>query len=143
MGTAAVRERRILKLGHRRPPESPACFTCSSFSSTETHSSVRGGLVISGDAAATASNILAHASHFWLGLTCNLIMIACFIVVTALFYELFKPVNRSVSLLAAFFSLMGCAAQTFSFLFYIAPFVVLRILRTWARSRQNNFRPWR
>jgi hypothetical protein len=70
--------------------------------------------------------ILAHASRFWLGLTCNLIMIACFIAVTTLFYELFKPVNRSVSLLAAFFSLMGCAAQTFSFLFYIAPLVVLQ-----------------
>lgn len=87
---------------------------------------VIGGLVISGDAASTASNILAHASRFWLGLTFNLIMIACFIAVTALFYELFKPVNRSVSLLAAFFSLMGCAAQTFSFLFYIAPLVVLQ-----------------
>jgi hypothetical protein len=87
---------------------------------------LRGGLVISGDAAATASNIVAHASPFWLGLTVRLIMIACFIVVTALFYELFKPVNRSVSLLAAFFSLMGCAAQTFSFLFYIAPLVVLQ-----------------
>jgi Domain of unknown function (DUF4386) len=86
---------------------------------------VRRGLVISDDAA-TASNILAHASRLWLGLTCNLMMIACFVVVTALFYELFKPVNRSVSLLAAFFSLMGCAAQTFSFLFYIAPLVVLQ-----------------
>ena len=30
------------------------------------------------------------------------------------------------SLLAAFFSLMGCAVQTFSFLFYIAPLVVLQ-----------------
>ena len=53
-------------------------------------------------------------------------MIACFIVVTALFYELFKPVNRNVSLLAAFFSLIGCAAQTFSFVFYIAPLIVLQ-----------------
>jgi len=87
---------------------------------------IHGSLVISGDAAATASNILAHASRFWFGHTCHLIMIACFVVVTALFYELFKPVNRSVSLLAAFFSLMGCAAQTFSFLFYIAPLVVLQ-----------------
>ncbi len=84
------------------------------------------GLVICGDAAATASNILAHASRFWLGFTFRLIMIACFIVVTALFYELFKPVNRRVSLLAAFLSLMGCAVQAFSFLFYIAPLVVLQ-----------------
>jgi len=87
---------------------------------------IRGGLVISGDAAATASNILAHASRFWLGFTCYLILIACHIAVTALFYELFSPVNRSVSLLAAFFSLMGCAAATFSSLFYSAPLVVLQ-----------------
>jgi len=29
--------------------------------------------------------------------------------VTLLFYYMFKPVNRSLSLLAAFFGLMGCA----------------------------------
>lgn len=87
---------------------------------------IRGSLVISGDAAATASNILAHPSRFWLGLTCYFIMITCHVVVTALFYELFKPVNRSVSLLAAFLSLIGCAAQTFSSLFYSAPLVVLQ-----------------
>jgi len=87
---------------------------------------IRGGLVISGDAAATASNILAHASRWCLGFTCYLILIACHIAVTALFYELFRPVNRSVSLLAAFFSLMGCAAATLSSLFYSAPLVVLQ-----------------
>jgi len=87
---------------------------------------IRGGLVISGDAAATASNILAHASRFWLGLTCYLILIACHITVTALFYELFKPVHRSVSLLAAFLSLMGCAAATFSSLLYTTPLLVLQ-----------------
>jgi len=87
---------------------------------------IRGGLVIAGDAAATASNILAHASRFWLGFTCYLITIACHVVVTALFYELFKPVNRSVSLLAAFISLMGCAAATFSSLLYSAPLIVLQ-----------------
>jgi len=86
---------------------------------------LRGGLVISGDAAATASNLLAHASRFWLGFTCGLLMTACFVAVTALFYELFKPVDRRVSLLATFLSLMGCAALTFSFLLYLAPWVVL------------------
>ena len=37
-----------------------------------------------------------------------LIAAACYIVVTLLFYSLFKPVNRSLSLLAAFFSTVGC-----------------------------------
>ena len=38
-----------------------------------------------------------------------LIAAACYTGVTLLFYSLFKPVNRNLSLLAAFFSLVGCA----------------------------------
>ena len=34
---------------------------------------------------------------------------ACYVVVTFLFYHLFKPVNRKLSLLAACISLVGCA----------------------------------
>lgn len=44
-----------------------------------------------------------------LGLAANLIAAACYIAVTLLFYDIFKPVNRSLSLLAALFSLAGCA----------------------------------
>ncbi len=83
------------------------------------------GLLVSGDAAATANNILAHQSLFRVGFAVNLIATALYIAVTALFYELFKPVNRSLSLLAAFFSLVGCAIQAFSYVCYLAPFVLL------------------
>jgi hypothetical protein len=83
------------------------------------------GLVVSGDAAATANNILVHESLFRLGFAINLIATALYIAVTALFYELFKPVNRSLSLLAAFFSLVGCAIQALSYVCYLAPFVLL------------------
>jgi hypothetical protein len=83
------------------------------------------GLVVSGDAAATANNILAHQPLFRLGLATGLIATACYVAVTALFYDLFKPVNRSLSLLAAFFSLVGCAILAFASLFRIAPLVVL------------------
>jgi hypothetical protein len=83
------------------------------------------GLVVSGDAAATANNILAHQPLFRLGLATGMIATAFYIAVTALFYDLFKPVNRSLSLLAAFFSLVGCAASAFGSLFQLAPFVVL------------------
>jgi hypothetical protein len=83
------------------------------------------GLVVSGDAAATANNILAHRPLFRLGLATGLIATACYIAVTALFYDLFKPVNRSLSLLAAFFSLVGCAILAFGSLFQLAPLVIL------------------
>jgi len=83
------------------------------------------GLVVDGDAAATATNILAHESLFRLGLATGLIATACYIAVTALFYDLFKSVNRSLSLLAAFFSLVGCAILVFGNVFQLAPLVLL------------------
>src|SRR5579862_1255923 len=83
------------------------------------------GLVVNGDAASTANNILAHQPLFRLGLATGLIATACYVAVTALFYDLFKPVNRSLSLLAAFFSLVGCAILAFASLFQLAPLVVL------------------
>lgn len=83
------------------------------------------GLVVHGDAVATANNILAHQPLFRLGMATGLISTACYVAVTALFYDLFKPVNRSLSLLAAYFSLVGCAILAFASLFRLAPLVVL------------------
>jgi Domain of unknown function (DUF4386) len=87
--------------------------------------SVRGKLVVSGDAAATAHNILAHLPLYRLGFAAELVSAVFYITVTLLLYDMFKPVNRSVSLLAAFFSLVGCGIQAFSSLFHLAPLVVL------------------
>src|SRR6202050_103275 len=84
-----------------------------------------GGIVVDGDAAATATNLLAHESLFRLGLATGLVATAGYIALTALFYGLLKPLNRSLSLLAAFFSLVGCAILAFASLFQIAPLVVL------------------
>src|SRR6266849_4206157 len=55
-----------------------------------------------------------------LGSAAGLIAGACYIAVTLLFYDMFKPVNRSLSLLAAFFSLVGCAIGPLSLL-HLAP----------------------
>lgn len=82
-------------------------------------------LIINDDAATTATNILSHQSLLWFGFAVYLIEMACQITMTALYYDLFKPVNRSQSLLSAFFSLTGCIIKTFSRLFFIAPLFVL------------------
>jgi hypothetical protein len=84
-----------------------------------------GKVFVSNDAAATATNILAHVSLFWTSFAADLLVVASYLVVTALFFELFKPVSRSISLLAAFFSLIGCAIQAFACLFRVAPLVPL------------------
>jgi hypothetical protein len=51
----------------------------------------------------------------------NLFAYAFYVAVTLLFYYMFKPVNRSLSLLAAFLSLVGCANDVLS-LFNLAPY---------------------
>src|ERR1700687_6165857 len=86
---------------------------------------VSGTLVVDGDAAATATNILAHRGLFQLGFAAYLIEMACQIAMTALFYDLLKPAGRSVSLLAAFLGFAGCVIKTFSRVFFIAPLFVL------------------
>ena len=82
-------------------------------------------LVVSGDAAATATNILTHRGLFQLSFAVFLIEMACDITMTVLFYELLKPVSKSLSLLAATLGLTGCIIKTISRLFYIAPLLVL------------------
>ena len=86
---------------------------------------LRGRLVVKGDPAATAANILAHESLFRLAFAGDLLVVAIYIVFTALMVDLMKPVSGSISLLAAFFSLMGCAMQAVACLFSIAPMIVL------------------
>ena len=54
-------------------------------------------------------------------LIANFIATACYIAVTLLFYDLFKPVNSRRSLQAALFSLVGCAIGALT-PFHLAPF---------------------
>jgi Domain of unknown function (DUF4386) len=86
---------------------------------------VGGTLVVDGDAAATATNILAHETLFRLSFASFLIGVACYVAVTALLYGLLRPVNRTLSLLAAFFSLVGCAMWAVGSLFQLAALAVL------------------
>jgi Domain of unknown function (DUF4386) len=53
----------------------------------------------------------------------NLIAYAFYVAVTLRFYYMFEPVNRSLSLLAALFSLLGCANDVLS-LFKVAPYKI-------------------
>src|SRR6202140_5128573 len=87
---------------------------------------VLGRLVVSGNAAATAANILGHERLFWLGFASSLIGVACHITWALLMYVLLKPVNRSLSLLAAFVMLVGCAIQTLTSFLYLTPLLILK-----------------
>jgi len=83
-------------------------------------------LIVSGNAAATAANILAHEALFRLSILAAFLGVACHIVWTYLAYELFKPVNRNLALVAVFFSLVAIALQSFSGTLQAAPLVALQ-----------------
>lgn len=87
---------------------------------------VRGRMFVAGDAAATATNILAHEPLYRLGGAAALIYLLCDIAVAPILYELFKPVNRSLSLLASFFRLAMVAILGANLLNFFAPLVLLK-----------------
>jgi len=66
---------------------------------------VRSSLIVSGDAMATANNIMASERLFRLGIAGDLIMIICDVGLALIFYVLLKSVSNSLSMLAAFFRL--------------------------------------
>ncbi|MDD3246589.1 MAG: DUF4386 domain-containing protein [Methanosarcina sp.] len=64
-------------------------------------------LIVPEDAAATVNNIMANELQFRLGILGFIIMVIFDVVVAWALYVLLKPVNRSISLLAAWFRLVN------------------------------------
>jgi hypothetical protein len=82
-------------------------------------------LIVYDDASRTASNILANTSLYRLGYTIFMLEMVAQVCVTLLFYDLLKPVNRSVARTAAVLGLTGCGIKTMARLFYYAPLILL------------------
>ena len=82
-------------------------------------------LIVANDAAATVANIKSFDFTYRLGFTAFLIESFADVTLALLFYALLKPVSRELSLLAAFFGLMGTALFAFAELFYLAPTLFL------------------
>ena len=102
------------------------CYLLGSSTSVFGQMIIPGRLVVSGDAATTAANILAHESLYRFGAVLAFTSVPFHIVWAILFFRLFKPVNRSIPLLAAFVMLMGCAMWTLCALFSLAPLLILK-----------------
>ena len=82
-------------------------------------------LIVFSSAATTATNILANRTLFQLSFTIFLIEMAANVAMTALFYELLRPVSKSISLLGAAWGLTASIIKTFARVFYIVPLFVL------------------
>jgi len=63
---------------------------------------IHGRLVVAGNAAETARNILAHQHLFRIGIACGLIYVVGLVVLLTALYTILKPVNRSLALVATF-----------------------------------------
>ena len=63
-------------------------------------------LIVRGNAAETARNIMAHETQFRVALTCFLIYSASVIVLLAALYVILKPVNQGLALVGALFRLV-------------------------------------
>jgi Domain of unknown function (DUF4386) len=71
---------------------------------------VRDKLVVSGDATATATNIMASQVLWRAGVAGDLIMHVCDVPLMLIFYVLLRPVNKTLALLAVLFNLVQTAA---------------------------------
>lgn len=71
-------------------------------------------LIVSGDATTTANNIMASAGLFRIGIVIFLIVAILDVVVAWALYVLLKPVNKSLSLLAAWFRIVYAAILAFA-----------------------------
>jgi tetrahydromethanopterin S-methyltransferase subunit F len=63
-------------------------------------------LIVAGNAAETARNILAHERLFRFGIACGLIYCVGLVVLLTALYVILKPVNRGLAVLAAFWRLV-------------------------------------
>jgi Domain of unknown function (DUF4386) len=82
-------------------------------------------LTVTGDAAATAHNIVSSSFLFRAGFASYLVEAVCDTALTAILYILLRPVNAGLALFAVFFRLMATATFAFAELFYFLPSLVL------------------
>ncbi len=86
---------------------------------------VRGGLTVYGDPVATARNILAFEQMYRFGLVADLICLISGTLLSVIFFILFKPVSKNLSLLALIFSIVASAVMAVNLLNQLAPLLLL------------------
>jgi hypothetical protein len=86
---------------------------------------VRGSSVVSGNAAATAHNIMASPSLWRAGIAGDLVMHVCDVPLMMIFYVLLRPVNSNLALLAMLFNLTQTAVLVANKLNLLLPIFLL------------------
>jgi hypothetical protein len=102
-----------------------AAYVCALVPAVFAEFYVRGQLVVSGNTAQTALNIVAHERLFRLGIAGNLAVFAIDIALITALYVVLKPINRSLALVALAWGLIETAILV---VVTLSDFNVLRIL---------------
>jgi hypothetical protein len=87
---------------------------------------VPSAMVVSGNLVATGHNIAASEPFFRLGFAAYLVEAVCDTALAILFYVLLRPVDKNLSLMAAFFRLIATATFATAELFYLSALVVVK-----------------
>lgn len=87
---------------------------------------IRSNLIVTGDATATATNILASEGLFRFGFLADSLMLLSDVAIAVLFYVLLKPVSKTLALMAAAFRLTQAAILGFNLLNYYAALLLLQ-----------------
>ncbi len=97
-------------------------------------------IIVSGDATATAKNLLTFGSLFRIGFASYLIEAVCDVALALFFYVLLRPVQKDLALLAAFFGLVSTTLFAVAELFYFAASLIVSgssYLKTFSPDQLN------
>jgi hypothetical protein len=83
-----------------------------------------GGLLTNIDAE-SVDTMVSHPTAFWVGFPFLLLVVWLRLVLMLLFYELFKPVNKSMSLLAVYFNIVATTLQAAMAISLLLPLLLL------------------
>ncbi len=85
----------------------------------------RMGIIVDGDTAATAANIIAKGIRFRIGFVSDLLSALLFLLTAWALYALLKRVNRTLALLFLLLNMCGVAMQCFSMILLYAALPLL------------------
>ena len=88
---------------------------------------VRGQVIVSGDMARTAANILAHEQLYRTGFSAAVIVVICNPPMGLILYELLKVVNPCLALLALVFIIISTTIEAVNLFNYITPLFTLSL----------------
>lgn len=88
---------------------------------------VRGQLIVPGDMAQTANNILAQEQLYRLGFAAAVVVVMCNLPLGLILFELLKVVNPRVALLALLFIIASSTLEAVNLSNYFGPFLPLSL----------------